>query len=94
MGSTTVSSVEEEIPSQQFMSLYPNPASDNITFSMQSQSGKAEIIISDIVGNVVDRITMDSADFTWSTETIANGQYYALIRMGTSSFTLPFTIIK
>lgn len=94
MGSTTVSSVEEEIPSQQFMSLYPNPASDNITFSMQSQSGKAEIIISDIVGNIVDKIAMDSVDFTWSTDTIANGQYYALIRMGTSSFTIPFTIIK
>lgn len=94
MASTSVSSVDDNNDSPQFFSVYPNPAYDKMYFTVQALAGATEITITDIVGSVVDQFTMTSTQHEWNTSTVANGQYYAIIRRGTTSFTVPFAIIK
>lgn len=65
----------ETIVAENNVAIYPNPARDNITFSVENIEDDARLIITDISGKVVRDVMIDKKETNVSLEGIEQGVY-------------------
>lgn len=66
------------------ITLYPNPASDNLTLELDQVSGRTEYVISDLNGRIVANGVLNSDRTMIAVGTLANGSYVVTLRNNAS----------
>ena len=76
---SSTSSTTNNSFSEQSVTVYPNPASEQVTFSFsESIKSKKQIIISDLTGRLVGKIAVSEGQHRviWSPQKMASGLYF------------------
>ena len=80
------------------ISIYPNPANENLVVAFDNQSGSAfKLLVSDRVGRIIQTIDVQDEDqnfVTMNVSSLANGMYSILFVGQNSSFTKSFIVAK
>ena len=92
-GAGTLSNAEPEQPEPDpapAIQVYPNPASDQVTFAFPSeiQTGKAMLRISDVNGRLIANSDLQISDskINWNTGSIASGIYFYQLFTSSANF--------
>ncbi len=75
------------------MSIYPNPAKDQITINL-GESGKAEATLYNLIGQVVKKITLTEQSSTISVEDVTSGIYMLRVNQNGKVQTQKISIAK
>ena len=88
----------EELMGLNNISIYPNPANENLVVAFDNQSGSAfKLLVSDRVGRIIQTIDVQDEDqnfVTMNVSSLANGMYSILFVGQNSSFTKSFIVAK
>ena len=88
----------EELMGLNNISIYPNPANENLVVAFDNQSGSAfKLLVSDRVGRIIQTIDVQDEDqnfVTMNVSSLANGMYSILFVGLNSSFTKSFIVAK
>lgn len=68
-----------DVTDKELITVYPNPAQNNITVSLNSNNTKANIVIYSIDGKMVKQQILNSGNTILSTNDLQNGMYYYCI---------------
>lgn len=73
------------IETKNTITVYPNPASNMVTFqSINYNNEKQTIIIQDLLGTIVKTLDIKNNTISWSCENVARGEYIYLIKANES----------
>ena len=72
------------------LELYPNPATDIVSFVVSDAIGPVRIVVYDLVGREVANMTADASPgvtsvLRWTTETVSGGMYVYRVSAGRRS---------
>ena len=88
----------EELMGLNNISIYPNPANENLVVAFDNQSDSAfKLLVSDRVGRIIQTIYVQDEDqnfVTMNVSSLANGMYSILFVGQNSSFTKSFIVAK
>jgi len=88
----------EELMGLNNISIYPNPANENLVVAFDNQSDSAfKLLVSDRVGRIIQTIDVQDEDqnfVTMNVSSLANGMYSILFVGQNSSFTKSFIVAK
>jgi hypothetical protein len=88
----------EELMGLNNITIYPNPANENLVVAFDNQSGSAfKLLVSDRVGRIIQTIDVQDEDqnfVTMNVSSLANGMYSILFVGLNSSFTKSFIVAK
>ena len=88
----------EELMGLNNITIYPNPANENLVVAFDNQSGSAfKLLVSDRVGRIIQTIDVQDEDqnfVTMNVSSLANGMYSILFVGQNSSFTKSFIVAK
>ena len=88
----------EELIELNNISIYPNPANENLVVAFDNQSDSAfKLLVSDRVGRIIQTIYVQDEDqnfVTMNVSSLANGMYSILFVGQNSSFTKSFIVAK
>ena len=88
----------EELIELNNISIYPNPANENLVVAFDNQSDSAfKLLVSDRVGRIIQTIDVQDEDqnfVTMNVSSLANGMYSILFVGQNSSFTKSFIVAK
>ena len=88
----------EELMGLNNITIYPNPANENLVVAFDNQSGSAfKLLVSDRVGRIIQTIDVQDEDqnfVTMNVSSLANGMYSILFVGQNSSFTKSFIVVK
>ena len=87
MMNTTVGTTEEEVSGEPVLSVYPNPASVEVTVDLTSgYAGRVDIVLTDVTGRRVQQLQFDKAGDQLRTpidvSALADGMYYLRVVEG------------
>jgi hypothetical protein len=90
------SSAIDEIASKESINVYPNPATDNITFDISNISEKINSFeIFDVTGKkVVDMPTIENSKITIEKNKLQSGIYYYKVSTNNKAYNGKFSIIE
>ena len=88
----------EELMGLNNITIYPNPANENLVVAFDNQSGSVfKLLVSDRVGRIIQTIDVQDEDqnfVTMNVSSLANGMYSILFVGQNSSFTKSFIVAK
>jgi len=76
----------EALPSNQELTVYPNPANTNLTVSLPENSSKIEGILFDNAGKVLQRLHLNSGENNLDIEDLDSGIYFVEINGQSTKF--------
>lgn len=76
--------------SEESWTIYPNPANDFLTVDLGENSGKTEIAVIDLLGNVVVSQSINTGKTTFDLSEFAQGVYFVRVNSGGNSFVKKF----
>jgi hypothetical protein len=81
------------IPTLEKLSLFPNPANDELTITCVNFKGATSILITDIIGNLVKEEQQDASNSTISLNIsqLAPGRYILIVATQGGQMTKEFT---
>ena len=83
----------DEVNASYSVSVYPNPATNNVTVSVEGLNGKAQLSVIDMSGRTVMSTTMDDSNVQLNVSTLAQGTYFVRIQ-GENISTVRKLIVK